>query len=138
MSSTVSRAPRASRPICTVCRGATAHSQAPRGAAKFLDALFVRGRLLRPDFVQTMIRPTPQSLAHGPEGLIKSYGMGTGSYDAAGRVWYGHDGSYVGFNAMAATDVERGVSIAVVTNRQLGNANPALVLWLTLAEAYGG
>jgi len=106
------------------------------GAARFLDALFVRGRLLRYHSVRQMVEPTPQSLAAGPFGEIQSYGMGTASYNAAGRVWHGHDGTYVGFTAMGATDLRRGVSIAVLTNREPRTRQPAIVLWRALAETY--
>jgi hypothetical protein len=62
--------------------------------------------------------------------------MGTASYNAAGRVWHGYDGGYVGFTAMGATDLRRGVSIAVVTNRELETQQPASVLWRAIAEAH--
>jgi CubicO group peptidase (beta-lactamase class C family) len=76
------------------------------GAARFLDALFVRGRLLPFDSVRQMIEPTPQSLAAGPQREMQNYGMGTASYNAAGRVWHGHDGTHVGFTTMGATDLQ--------------------------------
>jgi D-alanyl-D-alanine carboxypeptidase len=62
--------------------------------------------------------------------------MGTASYSAAGRVWHGHDGTYGGFTSMGATDLRRGVSIAVVTNRQLVGKQPAIAIWRAVAEAY--
>jgi hypothetical protein len=37
---------------------------------------------------------------------------------------------------MGATDLRRGVSIAVVTNRQLGGQQPAIAIWRAGAEAY--
>jgi len=106
------------------------------GAARFLDSLFVRRNLLRHPSVRQLVEPTPQSLAAGPEGQMLSYGMGTASYSAAGRVWHGHDGSYVGFTSMGATDLERGVSIAVATNRQLSGQQPAIAIWRAIAEAH--
>lgn len=106
------------------------------GAAQFLDAAFGRGRLLRAKSVRRMIEPSPQSLAAGRSGEIQSYGMGTATYEADGHAWVGHDGTYSGFTSMGATDRKRGVSIAVVTNRQLGVQQPAIVLWRALAEAY--
>ncbi len=108
------------------------------GVTRFLDRLLVRGRLLGAASVRQMLEPTPQSLAAGPYLDMQSYGMGTASYVAAGRAWHGHDGSYVGFDAMGATDLGRGVSIGVVTNRRFGFANPAIAIWRALAEAYVG
>ena len=106
------------------------------GAAQFLDALFVRSRLLRHSSVRQLVEPTSQSLAAGPEGQMLSYGMGTASYSAAGRVWHGHDGSYVGFTSMGATDLKRGVSIAVATNWAFPGQQPAIAIWRAVAEAY--
>ena len=84
-----------------------------------------------------MIQATPQSLAAGLKSEMLSYGMGTASYSADGRVWNGHDGTYVGFTSMGATDLKRGVSIAVVANRQTGIQQPSIMLWRAIAEAYG-
>lgn len=102
-----------------------------RGAAQLLDGLFARGRLLRPATVREMTEPTPQALAAGV-----TYGMGTEREVVAERTWQGHGGTYGGFTTMAATDRERGVSIAVVTNRELPDQHPGTVVWRALAEAY--
>lgn len=101
------------------------------GAAQLLDALFVRGRLLRPATVSAMIQPTPQALAAG-----ETYGLGTERYRAGGRTWQGHDGVYGGFTAMASTDIPRGVTIAVAANRDQPVELVARVIWRALAEAY--
>ncbi|MFE7107868.1 serine hydrolase domain-containing protein [Streptomyces sp. NPDC057575] len=101
------------------------------GAAQFLDALFVRHRLLSPRTVDAMITPTPQSAASGG-----SYGMGTERAVVGDRTWQGHRGSYPGFSAQGATDLERGVTLVVVTNRYMPKYSPADVIWEQLAETY--
>ena len=95
-----------------------------------------RGRLLRAASVRRMVKPTPESLAAPAHPGLLGYGMGTGSYRATGRTWRGHDGTYAGFTSMAASDLRRGLSIAVVTNRQLGSRQPAIAIWRALADAY--
>ncbi|MFF4381080.1 serine hydrolase domain-containing protein [Kitasatospora sp. NPDC001547] len=102
-----------------------------RGAAQFLDALFVRDRLLSPGTVDAMITPSPQSAAAGG-----SYGMGTDRAVVGDRIWQGHRGGYPGFTAQGATDLERGVTLVVVTNRYALPRSPADVIWERLAETY--
>lgn len=100
------------------------------GAAKFLDALFVGNRLLRPDTVTAMITPSPQSLAAG-----EPYGMTTEQAVVAERTWQGHPGAFGGFTSMGGTDLKRGVTLMVVTNR-MGNKAVAGTIWKALAKAY--
>ncbi|MFJ8854845.1 hypothetical protein [Streptomyces sp. NPDC102437] len=52
------------------------------------------------------------------------------------RTWQGHRGSYPGFSAQGATDLERGVTLVVVTNRYMPKHSPADVIWEQLAETY--
>ncbi|MFC0540270.1 serine hydrolase domain-containing protein [Kutzneria chonburiensis] len=103
------------------------------GPGLVLDALFVRGTMLRPDTVRMMVTPSPQS-RQNPDPESGTYGMGTFQTKAAGHTWQGHAGSYGGFMSMAATDVDRGITIAVVVN-ETSSANPATVIWQALAEA---
>ncbi|RZQ62329.1 serine hydrolase domain-containing protein [Amycolatopsis suaedae] len=98
------------------------------GAGLTLDALFARGRMLRPATVRQMIAPAPQS----PGG----YGMGTYPTVAGGRTWQGHGGAYIGFNSMAGTDLGRGVTVVVLVNQLTPDA-PAETIWRALAEASG-
>ncbi|MEV4371928.1 serine hydrolase domain-containing protein [Nonomuraea sp. NPDC049637] len=99
------------------------------GGAKFLDALFVGKRLLRPDTIEEMIRTSPQAAAQSD-----TYGMATERAEVSGRVWQGHPGGYGGFGSMGATDLTRGVTLMVVANRM--NADTAVEIWKELAEAY--
>ncbi|RSM99499.1 hypothetical protein DMB42_42095 [Nonomuraea sp. WAC 01424] len=99
------------------------------GGAKFLDALFVGKRLLRPDTIEEMIRASPQAAAQRD-----TYGMATERAEVSGRVWQGHPGGYGGFSSMGATDLTRGVTLMVVANRM--NADTAVDIWKELAEAY--
>jgi D-alanyl-D-alanine carboxypeptidase len=102
------------------------------GAAEFLDALLVRGRLLRSPTVRRMLKRTPQSEAAGT-----SYGMGVEREVVAGRRWRGHLGSYAGFSTLGFTDRKRGVSLVVVANREVeGEQLPAQGIWRALARAY--
>jgi len=98
------------------------------GAGLALDAVFTRGRMLRPETVRQMIAPSPQA----PDG----YGMGTHPTTAGGRTWQGHSGAYIGFNSMAGTDLGRGVTLVVLVN-QLSEEAPADVIWRALAEVSG-
>lgn len=102
------------------------------GAAEFLDALLVRGRLLRSPTLRRMLKRTPQSEAAGT-----SYGMGVEREVVAGRRWRGHLESYAGFSTLGFTDRKRGVSLVVVANRELeGQQLPAQRIWRALARAY--
>ncbi|ALG09349.1 hypothetical protein AOZ06_22730 [Kibdelosporangium phytohabitans] len=104
-----------------------AFSGTATGAALVLDAAFTRGTLLRPETVQMMTKPTPQS-GNAP------YGMGTSPTTAAGRTWQGHAGAYGGFGSMAGTDRSRGLTIAVTSNRLALDKHPASVIWEELAK----
>ncbi|GAA3467369.1 serine hydrolase domain-containing protein [Nonomuraea roseola] len=99
------------------------------GGAQFIDALFARKQLLKPATVQAMIRPTPQSVAEK-----EPYGMATESVDAGNRAWQGHSGAYGGFNTLGGTDLDRGVTLMVVTNR-LGT-DAAGTIFKRLARTY--
>lgn len=101
------------------------------GAGLLLDSLFARGTLLRPSTVRAMVTPSPQS---GQDPNLSTYGMGTHQTKEAGRTWQGHNGAYGGFMSMAATDVGRGVTIAVVVN-EMSSQDPASVVWRELAKA---
>ncbi|MFF8918148.1 serine hydrolase domain-containing protein [Streptomyces sp. NPDC015032] len=101
------------------------------GAAQFLDALFVRHKLLSPRTVDAMITPTPQSAAS-----LGSYGMGTQRDVVGDRTWQGHHGSYPGFSSQGATDLERGVTLVVVANKFTVKQSPADVIWKQLAKTY--
>ncbi|GAA2795867.1 serine hydrolase domain-containing protein [Crossiella cryophila] len=105
------------------------------GAGLVLDALFTRGNLLRPETLRHMVTPTPQALRS--QDFERSYGMGTYRTKTAGGSWQGHGGSYVGCTAMAGTDRDRGLTIAVVVNQNSAQ-RPAEVIWRELAEASGG
>ncbi|ONI88660.1 hypothetical protein ALI144C_06445 [Actinosynnema sp. ALI-1.44] len=97
------------------------------GAGLVLDAVFARGTLLRPETVQMMVKPSPQS-GDTP------YGMGTSQRTVATRTWQGHGGTYGGFTSMAATDRARGLTIAVTTNHHRLDKHPATVIWEELAK----
>ncbi|WP_066949313.1 serine hydrolase domain-containing protein [Microtetraspora fusca] len=101
------------------------------GGAKFLDALYAGNRLLRPDTVKKMITSSPQAVA-----VNDTYGMGTERALVGGRVWQGHPGAFAGFTSMGATDMARGVTLMVVTNRDGSDEDPAGTIWKELAEAY--
>ncbi|WP_433413085.1 serine hydrolase domain-containing protein [Microtetraspora malaysiensis] len=101
------------------------------GGAKFLDALYVRNRLLRPDTVKKMITSSPQAVAQDD-----TYGMATERATVGGRVWQGHPGAFAGFTSMGATDMVRGVTLMVVTNRDGSDEDPAGTIWNELATAY--
>ncbi|WP_081937854.1 serine hydrolase domain-containing protein [Streptosporangium roseum] len=100
------------------------------GGARFLNALYTRRELLRPGTVKQMITPSPQSVALGD-----TYGMATYSTTVGGRAWQGHSGAYGGFTSMGATDMARGVTLMVVTNRE-GEDSAADKIWEELAKAY--
>ncbi|MER5624325.1 serine hydrolase domain-containing protein [Streptosporangium sp. NPDC002544] len=100
------------------------------GAARFLDALFVGGKLLKPATIMSMTTPTTQALA-----ADDTYGMATYRTEVSQRVWQGHAGAFGGFTSMGGTDRTRGVTLMVVTNRE-GNASIAEVIWKELAKAY--
>ncbi|WP_157245258.1 serine hydrolase domain-containing protein [Nonomuraea typhae] len=100
------------------------------GAARYLDALFVGKRLLRPATLTAMTTPTPQAVAAG-----ETYGMATYRTEIAKRTWQGHAGAYGGFTSMGATDLTRGVTLTVVTNR-LATTGNAQTTWENLARAY--
>ncbi|MEU7000089.1 serine hydrolase domain-containing protein [Nonomuraea sp. NPDC046570] len=99
------------------------------GGAKFLDALYARDRLLRPDTIKEMIKTSPQAAAQND-----SYGMATERAEVSGRVWQGHPGAYAGFTSMGATDMTRGVTLMVVANHM--NTGTADKVWKDLAKAY--
>ncbi|WP_031170161.1 serine hydrolase domain-containing protein [Streptosporangium roseum] len=99
------------------------------GAARFLDALYARERLLRPDTIKEMIRTSPQAAAQND-----TYGMATERAEVSGRVWQGHPGAYGGFTSMGATDMTRGVTLMVVANHM--NTSTADKVWEELAKAY--
>lgn len=100
------------------------------GAAQFLNALFVEGRLLRQESMEMMIAPTYQSRDVGG-----SYGMGTSGVLVGQRNWQGHPGQYIGFTAMAATDLASGITIAVLTNKG-EEEHSAVAIWRAITETY--
>ncbi|MDX8496691.1 serine hydrolase domain-containing protein [Mesorhizobium sp. VK22B] len=108
--------------------------------AQFLDALFTRQLLLQRQTVEAMISPTPQAMRDGsrsdPLASTCTFGMGTRRIMGGGRTWQGHTGSWIGFSAIGTTDIERGTTLFVVTNRNTSQYRPANVIWKQLAEAY--
>ena len=107
------------------------------GIAAFLDALFVRGTVLRPATVELMTTTTPQAAAavdevHDP-GLT-TYGMGTFRMEGGGVVWHGHRGSYGGFTVVGMSDRARGLTLTVLTNADARD-KPAVGIWSALARA---
>jgi len=105
------------------------------GVALFLDALFVRGRLLRPATVDLMTTPSlPAATADDPEGA--TYGMGTFRVTTAAGAWQGHRGRYGGFSTMGASQRDRGLTLVVLSNG-LTDEVPAVVVWRALADALG-
>lgn len=102
------------------------------GAGLLLDSLFARGNLLRPDTVRMMVTPSPQA-GRSQDPDLGTYGMGTYQTREAGRTWQGHGGTYSGFSSIAATDVGRGITIAVVVN-ELSPPHPATVIWKELVR----
>lgn len=109
------------------------------GAASFLDGLFVRRTVLDGATLDVMTAGTSQAAAAAaaaevPDPLLATYGMGTFRMEAAGRTWQGHRGTYGGFNVLAASDVENGDTLAVLTNA-MGEKPQAVPIWGALAEA---
>lgn len=84
------------------------------------------GDLLLPSSVRKMLPP-------------KRGGWGLGTFDrqAFGRRWFGHDGSYGGYQSQNWTDRRRGITVVVMTNAA-GMPDPAPRLWRTIAKAYVG
>jgi D-alanyl-D-alanine carboxypeptidase len=69
------------------------------------------------------------------------FGTGLGLYPAPfdGRTWFGHSGSYGGFESELWHDPSRGVTVAVVTNRdEPENADDSISdrIWTAVAQAY--
>jgi CubicO group peptidase (beta-lactamase class C family) len=108
------------------------------GGAQFLDGLLVEERLLSPKTLKRMVTPTRQSRVYGSGGVGNGrYGFGTYRLSEAGRTWQGHDGAYLGYSAMGASDRSDGVTIFVATNgRRQFEGQPAVTVWHALAKAY--
>lgn len=70
-----------------------------------------------------------------------SDGSGLGTYPLAfsGRRWVGHDGAYAGYESELWTDVERKLTIAVLTNLEEGERASRSIserIWRAVATAY--
>lgn len=101
-------------------------------AARFSDAVFRARRVLRPATLKTMVAAGDRT---------DHYGLGTEHYNVGtgkGR-WQGHAGAYGGTTSMAATDLESGLTIAVLSNglRTEPFRSPASEVWLRLALTLG-
>ncbi len=109
------------------------------GVAVFLDALFVRHRLLQRETIGWMTATTAAAAAaaDAPHPDLNTYGMGTFRMDAGpGGVWQGHRGSYAGFGAIAASHLESNSTLAVLTN-SLAEPMPVERLWDELVFELG-
>ncbi|GAA3112615.1 serine hydrolase domain-containing protein [Streptomyces rectiviolaceus] len=101
------------------------------GAAQVLDALFTRDQLLKKSTVQEMVKPTPQARA-----ADATYGLATRNTVVDGVTWQGHTGTFGGFTSTAFTDIQRGVTLVVLTNRDRPSPTVSDNIWTPLAKAY--
>jgi len=95
--------------------------------ARIVDALFT-GRTVRPSMLGLMMAP---GRGH--------YGLGMRVRTVRGRRWWGHTGSYGGFESQAWHDPGRAVTIVALTNRDAPHAareSTASRIWRGLAHAY--
>jgi len=53
--------------------------------------------------------------------------------DVAGRSWWGHRGTYGGFNVVAMSDAAGGYTLAVLTN-VMGEEGRSVPIWRALAQ----
>lgn len=81
---------------------------------RFLFALFRDGMLLAPEMLHRMVTPSP---------LEAGYGLGVTLGEDDWGAWYGHAGSYDGFEAEARYYPERKAAIVFLTN---GNSSSDL------------
>lgn len=106
------------------------------GAAQFLDALFINGKLLEQKTVEAMSTPTSESLGSGMQygSSAFMYGMATLIYEHEGKTWRGHPGGFTGSTSAAYSDPSTGLTLVVVTNRSDTEAG-ADEIWNALASA---
>lgn len=92
--------------------------------ARFGNALF-EGKLVSPATLaqMTAVRPSEPGEAYGLGVLRKKF---------EGRFWFGHDGSYQGYESQNYTDRTRHVTIAVTSNME----NTAELIWEDVVRAY--
>lgn len=93
---------------------------------RFLFALFRDGALLTPEMLRRMVTPSPHEVA---------YGLGVTLGEDDWGIWYGHAGSYDGFEADARYYPERKAAIVFLTN---GNASADLEIVDAAAAALFG
>jgi CubicO group peptidase (beta-lactamase class C family) len=106
-----------------------------RGVGLFLDGLFVRRSVLRPDTVALMTSGSAQAAAADvPDPDLTTYGLGTYRIGADLGVWHGHRGTYAGFATVGASDEGRGITLVVLAN-VWATEHPGRAIWSALAGA---
>ena len=102
------------------------------GTAVFLDALFVRHRMLDPETLSLMTATTAAAAAaEVPHPDLGTYGMGTFRMDGPGGVWQGHRGRYAGFSTIGGSQLATGSTLVVLTN-SVTEAIPVVGVWREL------
>jgi CubicO group peptidase (beta-lactamase class C family) len=104
------------------------------GVGRFLDGLFARRTVLRPDVLEQMVATTPQAAAADLPDYpdMTTYALGTFRVGPEGA-WQGHSGTYAGFTARGAASHARGETLVVLTNLDAAG-HPASIVWDALAE----
>ena len=103
------------------------------GVAVFLDALFVRGRLLAAETLDLMTATSAAAAsAEVPHPDLSTYGMGTFRMQEPRATWQGHRGRYAGFSTIGGSHRETGTTLVVLTN-SLTEDIPVVAIWQELA-----
>jgi D-alanyl-D-alanine carboxypeptidase len=90
--------------------------------ARFLDGLVVTNRLLAASWLQRMLA--------GAKPGERGYGMGIYGARLDGRLVYGHDGSYGGWESYGVSDLETGTTYVVLAHGGSGGGPTAGILAL--------
>ena len=107
------------------------------GVGRFLDGLFVRRTVLRPETVELMTTGSTQAAAADvPDPDLATYGLGAYRIGASTGLWHGHRGSYAGFATVGASERSWGTTLVVLSN-VWAQEHPARAVWAALAAELG-
>ena len=107
------------------------------GVGRFLDGLFVRRTVLRPETVELMTTgSTHAAAADVPDPDLATYGLGAYRIGASTGLWHGHRGSYAGFATVGASERSWGTTLVVLSN-VWAQEHPARAVWAALAAELG-